>query len=165
MKTKLCLLATVAMVVWCMKHYYAGARADDLWWILGPTAWLAGLVTGATFAPSPGEGYFSREHLFMIEKSCAGINFMIAAFITLVFARFHRVGSGASAAGLIGIGLLAGYPVAVIVNAVRIAIAMWIAAHPFAFRTFTAAEVHRIEGILVYFGGLVMLYELARVRA
>jgi exosortase K len=164
-KTKLCVLAGVTVVVWCMKHYYAGARADDLWWILRPTASLAGLMTGATFTFSPGEGYFSRADLFMIEKSCAGINFMIAAFVTLVFARFHRIGSAISSAGVVGIALLASYSAAVLVNAVRIAIAMWIGAHPIALRAFTAAEVHRIEGILVYFGGLVMLYELARARA
>ena len=27
---------------------------------------------------------------------------------------------------------------------------------------FGAADVHRVEGILVYFGGLVLLYELVR---
>jgi len=164
-KTKLCLLAVVAVAVWGMKRYYAGARADDLWWILRPTAWLAGLMTGATFTFSPGEGYFSREDLFMIEKSCAGINFMIAAFVTVVFARFRRIGSGIWSAGVVCIALLTSYSAAVLVNAARIAIAMWIGAQPVAMRTFTAADVHRIEGILVYFGGLVMLYEVARVRA
>jgi hypothetical protein len=28
--------------------------------------------------------------------------------------------------------------------------------------TLTAADIHRFEGIAVYFGGLVVLYELAR---
>ena len=48
-------------------------------------------MTGTTFAWQPGEGYFSRERLFLIEKSCAGINFMIAAFGMLVLALLHRV--------------------------------------------------------------------------
>jgi exosortase K len=161
-KPKLCLLAVVAAVVWCMKRYYAGARADDLWWILRPTAWLVELMTGATFTPLSGEGYFSRDHLFLIEKSCAGINFMIAAFVTLVFALFHRIGSRLSAAVVVAIGLLASYSAAVLVNALRIAIALRIAAHPLALSTFSAADVHRIEGITVYFGGLVLLYELVQ---
>ena len=58
--------------------------------------------------------------------------------------------------------LLASYSAAVLVNAVRIAIAMWLAAHPVALSTFSAAEVHRLEGIAVYFGGLVLLYELVQ---
>ena len=58
--------------------------------------------------------------------------------------------------------LLASYAAAVVVNAVRIAIAMWLAAHPVVLSTFSAADVHRFEGIVVYFGGLVLLYELVR---
>ena len=39
---------------------------------------------------------------------------------------------------------------------------MWLAAHPVARSTLSAADVHRIEGIVVYFGGLVLLYELTQ---
>ena len=58
--------------------------------------------------------------------------------------------------------LLASYSAAVLVNAVRIAIAIWLGAHPAALSAFSAADVHRVEGITVYFGGLVLLYELVR---
>ena len=58
--------------------------------------------------------------------------------------------------------LAAGYSGALIVNTVRIAAAMWLAAHPAALPAFSAEDVHRVEGILVYFGGLVLLYELTQ---
>jgi exosortase K len=161
-KTKLCVLALVALVVWGLKRHYADARADDLRWILHPTARLVGIVTGATFTVVPGEGYVSHERLFLIEKSCAGINFMIAAFGMVVFALFRRVGSGVSGVSVLAAGLLASYGAAVLVNAMRITIAMWLAAHPIGSSTFTPADLHRIEGIAVYFSGLVLLYELVR---
>jgi exosortase K len=161
-KTKLCVLVVVALVVFGMKRHYADARADDLWWILSPTAQLVEVMTGAAFAAAPGEGYVSHERLFLIEKSCAGINFMVAAFGMLVFALFHRVRSGGSGASVLGLSLLASYCAAVLVNAARITIAMWIGAHPIALSTLTAADVHRVEGIVVYFAGLVVLYELVR---
>jgi exosortase K len=161
-KTKFCVLIVAALVAWGMKRHYADARADDLWWILSPTAHVVGIMTGAAFVPQPGEGYFSREHLFLIEKSCAGINFMIAAFGMLVFALFHRVASAISGAAILGMSLVAGYFAAVIVNAIRIAIAMWLAARPVALAAFSAADIHRLEGITVYFGGLVLLYELVQ---
>jgi hypothetical protein len=82
MKTKVCVVTVVVLTVWGMKRYYANARADDLWWILTPTA--------------------------------------------------------------------------------RIAIAMRLAAHPVAVSTFTPAQVHRVEGIVVYFAGLMLLYELVQ---
>jgi hypothetical protein len=58
--------------------------------------------------------------------------------------------------------MLASYSAAVLVNAVRIAIAMRLAAHPAALSAFSAADIHRVEGIAVYFGGLVLLYEVVQ---
>ena len=162
MKAKLCALTVVALVVWGLKRHYSDASADDLWWILSPTAQLAGIVTSTAFAASPGEGYVSHERLFLIEKSCAGINFMIAAFGMSAFALIHRVGSGISGAWVLGVSLWAGYVAAVLVNATRIALALWLATHPVGLSIFTAAEIHRLEGIAVYFGGLVLLHELVQ---
>jgi exosortase K len=160
-RIRLCVLMAAALAIWCMKRYYSDASVDDLGWILGPTARLVGVVTRTRFVAAPGEGYFSPDRLFLIEKSCAGINFMIAAFGMLTFARLHRVERGLTGARVLAVSVVASYAAAVIVNATRITIAMWLAAHPVALSTFTAAEVHRIEGIVVYFGGLVLLYEPA----
>ena len=162
MKTKLCVVTVVVLAVWAMKRYYANARADDLWWILTPTARLAGAITGTAFAMTPGEGYFSPERLFLIEKSCAGINFMIAAFGMVTFALLHRVGSGLSGARVLAMSLLASYSATVLVNSARIAIAMRLAAHSVAVSTLSPVQVHRVEGIVVYFGGLMLLYELVQ---
>jgi exosortase K len=162
MKMKLWVLAAAVLFAFGMKRYYAIARADDLRWILSPTAHVVGAMTGTAFGWQPQEGYFSRDRLFLIEKSCAGINFMVAAFGMLTFALLHRAGSRRSAARVLGVSLLASYVAVVLVNAVRIAIAIWLAAHPVATSTFSAADVHRVEGIVVYFGGLVLLYELAQ---
>ena len=162
MKTKVLLLALAVLVAWSLKRHYADARADDLRWILSPTARLVGATTGATFVMQPGEGYFSQERLFLIEKSCAGVNFMIAALVVMVVALVHRARSGVSAAYVLGVSLLASYSAAVLVNAIRITIAMWLSAHPAPLSAFSAADVHRVEGITVYFGGLVLLYELVQ---
>jgi exosortase K len=148
------------LVAWGLKRHYAEATADQLTWILMPTARLAGVMTQTTFEMQMGEGYLSRERLFLIEKSCAGVNFAIAAFGMLVFARMRRVESAVSAMRLVVDSLIAGYAATLLVNAVRIAIAMWLAEHPLA--VLTPADVHRIEGIVVYFGGLVMLHEVVQ---
>ena len=160
MRMKLFVVAVAVLIAWGLKRHYADARADDLGWILRPTAGLVGIVTSTAFTLQPGEGYLSRDRLFLIEKSCAGINFMIAAFGMLILALVHRVGSGMSAARVLVMSLLASYAAAVTVNTVRIAIAMWLAEHSAALSAFSHADVHRLEGIAVYFGGLVLLYEL-----
>jgi exosortase K len=161
-KTKVCVMASTGLIAWGLKRHYAAAGADDLWWILSPVARLVGVITRTSFALQPGEGYFSRDHLFLIEKSCAGINFMIAAFGMVMVALLRRVGSRFSAARVLTVSLLASYSAAVLVNAVRIAIAMSLGAHPAALSAFSAADVHRVEGVMVYFGGLVLLHELVR---
>lgn len=162
MKTKRCALAVVVLVAWGLKRHYADARVDDLWWILAPTTQVVSVATGTEFVAVPGEGYFSSERLFRIEKSCAGINFMIAAFGMLAFALQHRVRSVSDGARVLCVSLLASYAAAVIVNATRIAIAMWIAARPLHSSLVSPADLHRLEGIVVYFGGLVLLYALAQ---
>jgi exosortase K len=160
MKPRLCFVAVAALVVWAMKRYYADARAEDLWWILSPTARLVGAITGVRFAFQPGEGFLSTERLFLIEKSCAGINFMIAAFGMSACVLSRRITSCLSGACALGASLLASYAAAVPVNAARIAIAMWLAAHSLPSSGLSAGQIHRLEGITVYFGGLVLLYEL-----
>ena len=159
MKTKLFWFALVLLAIWTMKRYYSSAGADDLWWILSPTARLAG-GTGVSFVAESGAGYLSRERLFLIGKSCAGLNFMIAAFAMLTFTFRRRATSVSSGAVLLAVSLLTAYSSAVIVNATRIKIAMWLMGHPLAVSRLTPAQSHRVEGIVVYFAGLVLLHEL-----
>ena len=80
MRPRLFLLLAVALVMWAIKRYYSDAAVDDLRWVLGPTARLVTVATGVPFEWEAGQGYLSRERLFLIEKVCAGLNFMIAAF-------------------------------------------------------------------------------------
>jgi exosortase K len=160
--TRLAVIAAAVLIAWGMKHHYSVADVEDLTWILRPTTGLVSAVTGERFTWQAGEGYVSRNRLFVIEKSCAGINFMIAAFGMLVIALAHRARPGAAAIGVLGGSLLAGYSAAVLINAVRIAIAMWLAAYAGSFHALTAADTHRLEGIIVYFGGLMLLHEVAR---
>src|SRR5262245_12119568 len=164
MKTKLCVLAVVALVAFGLKRHYADASTDALSWILTPTAHLVSLVTGVAFAAVPGEGYFSAERMFLIEKACAGVNFMIAAFAMVAFMLVTPGPKNRTRPTLLVLGasLVISYAAAVIVNTVRIVIAMWLAAHPLQLFALSAGDIHRLEGIVVYFGGLLLLYALVQ---
>ena len=162
MKAKLGVLAVVALAAYGLKRLYADATTDALSWILAPTAYFVSLVTGVAFTTVAGEGYFSAERLFLIEKACAGINFMIAAFAMVAFALLHRARSVRDGAAIIGVSLVVSYLAAVVVNTTRIVIAMWLATRSVAISSLTAADIHRLEGITVYFGGLWLLYALVQ---
>jgi exosortase K len=154
--------AVALLAAWGLKRQYAEATAEDLSWMLTPTTQLVSVVTGTTFEWRAGEGYLSRDRLFLIEKSCAGINFMTAAFGMLAIALCHRCVEARSTLRVLGVSLLASYVAAVAVNAVRIGIALQLAHHPAWLSLLSASDVHRLEGIALYFGGLVLLHELVR---
>jgi exosortase K len=161
-KTKLAIVALALFLMWGIKRHYADAPVDDLHWMLGPTARLVTALTGTVFEWEAGAGYLSRERLFLIEKACAGINFLIAAFGMVTWTLLRRVESWASGAGVLLTSGIAAYSAAVVVNAGRIAVGMWLAARPLHGNWITVAQLHRVEGIAFYFGGLVVLYELVR---
>ena len=151
-------LAVTALAMWGLKHHYATANVDELGWILKPVARLSELVSGARFEWQPGEGYLSRERFFVIAKPCAGLNFMLAALAMLGSLLSQRAISWRASARLTVASVGVCYAATVIANTIRIVVALWLAAHPFTTAFWTAARVHRLEGIVVYFGVLLALH-------
>jgi exosortase K len=158
-------LVMVGLGLWALKRHYAQASVEGLAFILAPTAKLVELVSGVHFEFEPGSGYLSREHLFALAKPCAGVNFMVAAWGMLGFVLSRRARNLTTSARTFFASLALSYLAAVLVNAVRVLIAMPLAAHPFVSHFWTAARVHRVEGIVVYFGGLALLHAVALRRA
>ena len=156
-------LALIAAAMYGLKRHYSAAAVEDLRWILGPTSALVGAASGAAFEFEAGAGYLSRERLFVIEKSCAGVNFMIAALGLAGFGLSGGAPRTRQAASILAASLVASYAAAVLVNAARILLALHLPSADLASGWWTAARVHRVEGIVVYFGGLLVLHALTRV--
>ena len=162
-KTRLVVLAVAVLIAWGLKRHYADARADDLGWILSPTARVVGRrSTGTTFVLQPGEGYFSRERLFLIEKSCAGDQ-LHGRRVRHAGARApssRRVAAvGGASAGREPAGELRGGRAGQRRADRHRHVARRASGRAVVVQ---AADVHRVEGIAVYFGGLVLLYELVQ---
>jgi len=67
-----------------LKRFYSNASAEELRFILAPTSWLTSLGVDTEFTFRAGEGYLSREQSVLISPACAGVNFLIVAFVSLV---------------------------------------------------------------------------------
>jgi exosortase K len=158
-------LVAIAGLMFALKLHYSAAAVEQLRWILGPTSGVVSLLSGATFEFEQGAGYLSRERLFLIEKSCAGVNFMIAAVGMIGFALSRDVDGGRRGASIVACSLALSYLAAVLVNAARILVAMPLASADLASGWWTAARIHRLEGIAVYFAGLLLLDLVMRARA
>ena len=149
-------LACAGAVVIAGKQFYRGATTDELQWLLAPVAKIAGLATGTHFAYEAGLGWVSRDARFVIAPVCAGLNFALAAFLALVVAWLPAMRGARAAAGrLLGAAAIA-YATTIVVDAVRITLAL---------ETHATGVAHEVLGIVVYLGALCVLYGWARGRS
>jgi len=155
-------LAAALAVVVLGKQYYRDASADDLGWILAPTAHLVSWVTGVAFTFEHGAGWISREVGFIIAPVCAGVNFALAAFLALSLGWLPGMRSARATAGRLVLAAALAYAATLIVNTARIAIAIAMHRGTIDVGGLDRGEIHRVEGIVVYLGGLCALYALAR---
>lgn len=148
----------VLATAYLLKSYYSTASADHLRWILAPTATLVEIVCGVTFEYEAHAGYLSREHRFLIAPSCAGVNFLITAFLMLNVRRLLAQRWEKIAWSCIPTAALVAYLVTLIANTTRISVALkmpWISEQ---ISWLNAEQLHRFEGIILYFGFLLLLF-------
>ena len=151
----------VLLCAFLLKLYYSAAFADQLRWILAPTTTLVELITGTSFEFESHAGYISGDHSFLIAGSCAGVNFLIAAFLMLSVRKLLSDGSKDIGWGFIPTAAMMGYVVTLVANAVRISIALQLRRIPEDISGLNPYQLHRFEGIVVYFGFLVLLFAIS----
>jgi exosortase K len=154
-----CLLVLVA--AFALKLHYSTASADQLRWILAPTTALVELVSGVTFEFESHAGYVSRERGFLIANSCAGVNFLIAAFLMLSLRKLLGDRSKEIAWGFIPTAALIAYSATLVANSARITIALLLRQSSVEIGWLSPDQLHRFEGVFIYFGFLLLLFALS----
>lgn len=151
------LLAVAFVAAWLLKRHYSQASPEELRWILAPTAALVQLALDGDLVFRSGEGYLSRELSILISPACAGVNFLIVAFLSLTLG-FGRslLGGWKPAVSLLAFAAAA-YLTTVLVNALRICLSVWLAHLAARLLGLSFQSVHRLLGIAVYLAGLVAL--------
>ena len=163
MKLKAKLGAQFSIVLLCalgLKQYYSTASPDQLRWILAPTTWLVELLSGRSFTFESHAGYMSSDHSFLIAASCAGVNFLITAFLMLTLGSLWRNRRGALGWHFIPMAGIIAYLATICANTVRIWIALESRSLSEEIGWLSASQAHRLEGIVVYFGFLLILFLL-----
>jgi len=157
-------LAIVALCALALKQYYSAASANELRWILAPTTALVELLSGRSFEFESYTGYMSSDHTFVIAVPCAGVNFLIMAFVMLALRRLWRARFHSVSWRFLPISMVVAYVATVIANAVRICVALEIQRRSLEVSWLTGNQLHRLEGIVVYFGFLMLLFVLMERR-
>jgi len=153
-------LALVGLCALALKSYYSTATADDLLWILRPTTTLVELLSGQRFEFESYAGYESSDRRFVIAVPCAGVNFLITAFLMLGLRRLWRERFRAISWRFIPLSALLAYLVTLFANTTRIWLALELRARGVAISGLTNNQLHRLEGIVVYFTFLLLLFVL-----
>ena len=159
-RQKIVQLLVVLTCAWSMKWFYSTATVDQLRWILWPTTKLVELVTGAQFTFESRAGYMNSGHTFLIAASCAGVNFLITAFVMLGLRKLWKNRDEKISWHFIPIAAVLAFVATIITNTVRISLALQMLGTQKSNRWLNAEELHRLEGILVYFGFLLLLFVL-----
>jgi exosortase K len=139
------------------KAFYSHAGPDELLWILAPSSWLARVAGGVDLRYEAGGGFISHADHLVVGTACAGVNFLIVAFLTLFFAFGARfAGTRAKLGWLLASAGLA-YVATIVTNGLRIAVSARLFAADIYGGALTPERLHRLAGTVLYYGSLLGL--------
>ena len=144
-----------------LKYHYSTANADELGYVLAPTAAVVRLVTGAQVVAEAGAGYLSQELSILIAPSCAGVNFLVIAWCMLGLGFVRQVSLPHAKLAWLALSAALAYTTTVLVNAARIVFGSALQSAPPGWAPLPAEQVHRVEGVVVYLTALLVLFSLA----
>lgn len=150
-------LVVVLLCAGLVKFYYSTASVNELRWILAPTKVLVESITGKSFAFESYTGYMSSDHTFVIAASCAGVNFLITAFLMLSLRKIWRERAKERSWSFIANTAAIAYLVTLIANTARISLAVLLLRRPLQIGL-SPDQLHRFEGVFVYFAVLLLLF-------
>lgn len=145
----------MASLALALKRFYSDASADELRFILAPTTWLVSGVFGRDFEFEPGAGYLSRELSILISPACAGVNFLIVAFVSVGLSLAALTLTKGRRLARLGAALGIAYGAAIIVNALRIVVSVLVAHRIAHALGLSFQSVHRWIGVVLYVSALL----------
>lgn len=147
--------AVIALLIMlALKRHYSSATADQLNWILAPTAGLLAWLTPAHPVFEYGVGYVDVVRGIIVAPACSGINFMIMSFGLGAFYAITRIRRMTGLSIGLFIVLCSAYGYTLVVNVLRIAISMILYDAHFYNGWVTIERVHRLAGIGIYLTAL-----------
>ena len=151
-------MVAVFLVAFIFKYHYSTASVNGLKWILAPTAFLVELVSGVPFVFESHAGYMKADNTFLIAASCSGVNFLIISFLVLAIGEIWRRRDGNIGWSFIPVSMIAAYLTTIVANTARIDLALRTRQMDLGSDWLNPEEIHRLEGIVVYFGFLLLLF-------
>jgi exosortase K len=150
--------ALTALAAVALKYCYGRANAEDLYWLMAPLARLVEIFTSIRFDWEPPSGFVSTSDQVTIAPACSGITFLVVCFCTLSFSLVHRYRKVAAKLAWVAFALFSAFAVTLCANTVRVIAAIYLYRADIYGQRITPEGVHRIVGIAVYLGVLLLVY-------
>jgi exosortase K len=144
------------LLAFALKRAYSTAGADALGWVLVPSCWLAAHAGALSLAYEPGAGFISHAPRMVVGAACAGVNFLIVAWLALYFSAQARFASlRGKLAWLLACGAGA-YLATIATNGIRIVLAAQLFAADIYGGVLTRPRVHLLLGVVLYCSTLLL---------
>lgn len=152
------------LTVLVLRLYTKHAGSEALLWILRPTAWWTGILSGHTFTYEQGAGYINHSLHFIIAPACAGLKFWMISSLMLSWSFLHRIKAPKNKLLWTLLCFPAALAATIFVNGIRItlsiALPQLLKATESGASLLTPAQFHTSIGTLVYFLSLLAIYQL-----
>lgn len=161
------LLSIFVLLAILLKIYYIRSDNNSLFWILTPTTFLVTLFSGVDFVFIRDIGYVSLNQLYIINKSCAGLNFFIITFLLSIIVVSPDKNKVSNNLLIIFFLILSSLLLTLIANSSRIylSINLEIIKYKVSFLRNSEKWFHEAIGITTFFSYLLIYYFLLeRVR-
>ncbi len=152
-------------VAFILRYFSKATDSDVINWMLAPTVRWVSVLSGITFEYLPHQGYASHAYYFLVAPSCAGIRFMMIAFLMLMFSSLHRIEKKKSGYLWFCFSIIFSYLATILVNSIRITASIHL---PFLLKRaglldgwLTPDRLHTLTGTIVYFSSLCVIYLLS----
>ena len=155
---KAIMVIIVLVVAVAAKFFYRSAGDTNLEWLLAPTAFLVEGISGIAFDNEPGLGWVNGNYGVTIAPSCSGMNYLIILFCMSSLPAALRLKSLKSLSCWIVLSALAAYGFTLIVNSLRIWLAIVLYGVDIYSASLTVESVHRVAGVLIYYFFMVFYY-------
>ncbi len=157
-RQKVIFLLLILLMAWLLRSLLLAADDQQLAFLLKPVAYLVALATDSPVIHYPGQGYHLPVPDVLLDKTCAGINFLFLCFALLAITGLKYTKRMGSAVIVLLISLPVSYLFAVVVNAIRIRIALvaqyagdlWLGERPHH-------KIHEAAGIMVNLFFLIII--------
>ena len=154
---------TVYYIVICLlfiglKFWFKSFDNDELNFLLKPTSWLFGIISGEQSIYSIETGYYYQNLNIVINKTCSGYNYLVLCFVMISFQIASYLKTIKFKILSVLVCFTVSYILTVLINTSRILISVLVLRINHNLINLYHKVVHEWVGIITYLSFLIIIY-------